>query len=150
MKRKRKINAPVIVDADQHIAPGEATALLQDWCYLKQSTASTERKTISKRVARWRKGHDLKSLTVSDVCDIAEHHNIQIPTGTPRNAEASLVGMQMEMKTTNPSAYTSQQEILKDLKQCKALVSQLEEEIRPLREDAERRRKAGSRHNHDQ
>ena len=143
-----KANAPSIASADQNISPAEATALLQQWCSRKQRAYAT-RDTNRRRVVRWIEKYGLESLTTSDLCDEADHYNIPIPSETPRHTKIIPSGLQINTDTGTPDAYTEREEILEELSRCKARINQLEKELAPLREDADRRRKAGIRYKED-
>ena len=90
---KRKTQIPLITHPKQKVTVSEGKTALASWEGDSSSSGLNRNKL---RFMRWLEKHRntarMKRLSISDVCEIAEHHGIKIPANIHRNSTARIAG----------------------------------------------------------
>ena len=134
---KRKTRVPLITHSKQKLTVSEGKTILASWAGDSSSSGLNCNKL---RFMRWleknRNTARMKRLSISDVCEIAEHHGIKVPAHIPRDSTVRIAGAegaeghvgQFDAGTLN----TIIQELRKKLLQKDAEISRLKIENEKL------------------
>ena len=126
---KKKTPVPNITSPKQKVTRAEATSILSSW----EGDQSPDGRDLSRdRVRRWL-GDARKTITINDLCGVADHYGIRVPAFVQRTADIKSIGVQANTAVGNVTVYQNAEERDSAFKECRKQNAAKDLELERLR-----------------